>query len=84
MQGLDVPSEQTDQHVLEELPTHTLTALPSNPEAAKCMICLNDYAIGDVVKTLPCFHMFHPDCINEWLGRSKLCPLCRASVEFMG
>ena len=81
MQGLEVPSEQAEPRIVENLPTHTLRAVPSNPEAARCMICLNDYLVGDVVKTLPCFHMFHPDCINEWLERSKLCPLCKTSVE---
>ena len=81
MQGLDMPEEQTNPSILQNLPTHELRSLPSNPEAARCMICLNDYVIGDIVKTLPCFHMFHPDCVNEWLKRSKLCPLCKTSVE---
>lgn len=63
------------------LPTHKLKSIPSNPEAARCMICLTDYSIGEMVKTLPCFHMFHPECIDTWLEKSKLCPLCRASVE---
>lgn len=84
MQGLEVPTEVTDPRVVERLPTHTLRSLPSNPEAARCMICLNDYEIGDLVKTLPCFHMFHPQCINEWLGRSELCPLCKTSVQISG
>lgn len=83
MQGMDVQTEQTDERIVGSLPTHTLTNLPSNPEAARCMICLNDYDVGDTVKTLPCFHMFHPDCIHQWLERSKLCPLCKTSVEII-
>jgi hypothetical protein len=66
---------------VQALPIHKLSTIPSNPEAARCMICLTDYVVGDDVKTLPCFHMFHPECINTWMEKSKLCPLCRASVE---
>lgn len=84
MQGLEIPQEQTDQRIIESLPSRSLTSIPSNPEASRCMICLNDYQIGDVVTTLPCFHMFHPECITEWLNRSKLCPLCKTSVEIIG
>ena len=81
MQELDIPPERTDQRIIDSLPVHKLTSLPSNPEAARCMVCLYDYAISDAVKTLPCFHMFHPDCIQQWLEKSKMCPLCKTSVE---
>ena len=30
----------------------------------KCMICIMDYEEGDNVRTMPCLHFFHTDCID--------------------
>jgi len=32
-----------------------------------CAICCDNYKRGDLQKTLPCFHVFHSDCIDPWL-----------------
>ena len=32
-------------------------------------------------RVLPCFHKFHVACIDEWLARKKLCPLCNTSID---
>lgn len=61
--------EQQIQGASEEaismLPTHKIAVIPEDPEAAKCMVCLSEYELGEEVKTLPCFHMFHTECVNE-------------------
>ncbi|RHZ08941.1 hypothetical protein DYB37_005299 [Aphanomyces astaci] len=46
-----------------------------------CSICLGEwneveYADMRVVK-LPCSHVFHEECVLDWLGVSSECPLCR-------
>jgi len=45
-----------------------------------CAICLEDFAGSTSVKVLPCRHGFHVPCIDEWLARSDLCPICKHSV----
>jgi hypothetical protein len=46
-----------------------------------CSICRCDFGKGDEVSRLPsCNHLFHADCISEWLSRSHTCPVCRADV----
>ena len=41
-----------------------------------CSICMESYTASQSVKTLPCHHYFHADCIDVWLCSASLnCPL---------
>ncbi|CBY22351.1 unnamed protein product [Oikopleura dioica] len=46
----------------------------------ECTICMDDFVMSYVVRTLPCKHYFHSDCIDPWLRRNASCPTCRAAV----
>ncbi|KAH0906249.1 hypothetical protein HID58_038076, partial [Brassica napus] len=46
----------------------------------QCSICLVDYVMGDKITTLPCKHIYHKDCISQWLKQSKVCCVCKAEV----
>ncbi|KAJ2551732.1 E3 ubiquitin-protein ligase hrd1 [Coemansia sp. RSA 1933] len=35
---------------------------------------------GDTPKRLPCSHVFHFNCLRNWLERQQSCPTCRHSV----
>lgn len=43
----------------------------------KCLICLENFKMGDYLTTLPCFHYFHETCIDTWLDVHVTCPLCK-------
>jgi hypothetical protein len=45
-----------------------------------CSICLGEFGDGDELRMLPCLHVFHVACIDQWLGLSHECPLCKRSV----
>lgn len=47
--------------------------------AAQCVICIEDYEVGDDISVMPCSygHSFHHACLADWLARSRFCPLCR-------
>ena len=45
-----------------------------------CTVCMEDYKEGDSLRTLPCLHQFHANCIDEWLGYKSSCPVCKASI----
>ena len=49
---------------------------------ALCSICLESFAIADAVVTLPCFHIFHATCVDDWLSRSEelACPECALAI----
>jgi hypothetical protein len=44
-----------------------------------CAICLEDYKQGDEIcwSHNLCAHVFHQECIVEWLVRHDGCPICR-------
>jgi len=46
-----------------------------------CSICITSFELGERIKHLRCDHMFHVDCISEWLSKhSQTCPLCNCTV----
>ena len=47
----------------------------------ECSICQENFVIDQDIKTLPCFHIFHPDCIDPWLGNHSTCPICRLEMR---
>jgi hypothetical protein len=52
-------------------------------DGASCCICTEDYKIGSNIKTLPCKHEFHTDCVDKWLIINASCPMCRASIAMV-
>ncbi|KAK4774995.1 hypothetical protein SAY86_009930 [Trapa natans] len=47
----------------------------------KCSICQEEYVDDDKVGRLQCKHMYHADCISQWLRLKNWCPICKSSVE---
>ena len=47
----------------------------------KCPICLDDFCPGVVVRQLPCSHIYHVKCIDQWLSLDhQKCPLCKRDI----
>ena len=50
-------------------------------ELPTCRICTEEYVPGARLRQLPCHHIFHRDCIDEWIGkRHATCPVCRMNL----
>ncbi|XP_047237033.1 E3 ubiquitin-protein ligase RNF165 isoform X4 [Girardinichthys multiradiatus] len=47
----------------------------------KCTICLSMLEDGEDVRRLPCMHLFHQACVDQWLATSRKCPICRVDIE---
>lgn len=46
-----------------------------------CSICYCNINPEEEVNRLPCNHLFHVDCIKEWLCKEKTCPLCKQELH---
>jgi Ring finger domain len=42
-----------------------------------CSICLVEFCNGEVIRSIPCGHVFHATCLSCWLQSETTCPLCR-------
>eukprot|EP00544_Gedaniella_sp_CCMP2646_P004939 CAMPEP_0202487020 /NCGR_PEP_ID=MMETSP1361-20130828/5458_1 /ASSEMBLY_ACC=CAM_ASM_000849 /TAXON_ID=210615 /ORGANISM="Staurosira complex sp., Strain CCMP2646" /LENGTH=226 /DNA_ID=CAMNT_0049116317 /DNA_START=116 /DNA_END=796 /DNA_ORIENTATION=- len=56
----------------------------SSEASMECSICLHNFQVGDhVSETSVCSHLFHGDCLKQWLdsnNRAACCPYCRADI----
>ncbi|KAK8956383.1 putative E3 ubiquitin-protein ligase RHA2B [Platanthera guangdongensis] len=46
-----------------------------------CRVCLARFEMDSVVNRLPCGHLFHKSCVEQWLDyQNETCPLCRSHL----
>ncbi|OLY85284.1 RING finger protein 165 [Smittium mucronatum] len=47
-----------------------------------CLICFEKINIGEDIRRIPCLHMFHRECLDQWLlERVGSCPNCRLDLH---
>lgn len=47
-----------------------------------CSICIEQVNDKELVKRLPkCGHMYHAGCIDTWLDKNNICPVCRVALS---
>ncbi|XP_038841877.1 RING finger protein 150-like, partial [Salvelinus namaycush] len=45
-----------------------------------CAVCIEGYKPNDVVRILPCRHLFHKNCVDPWLLDHRTCPMCKMNI----
>ena len=46
----------------------------------ECIVCYEDYKIGDSIAKLKCGHMMHKKCARDWLAHN---PTCMSFIIFI-
>ncbi len=50
------------------------SVLEDIPNEQECSICME--SLEKEIVQLPCEHIYHKECIDQWFSNSKRCPLC--------
>lgn len=45
-----------------------------------CAVCIEQFKVGESVRSLPCQHQFHKSCIDLWLMEKPTCPMCKLDI----
>ncbi|KAK7362121.1 hypothetical protein VNO77_04222 [Canavalia gladiata] len=73
----DDDDDDFDQEEEVEGENHHGLEIVEQEGSRMCAICFEDFRIG---VCMPCFHMFHKDCIDGWLRIGNSCPMCRCQM----
>jgi Ring finger domain len=45
-----------------------------------CSICLDEFLAESQLYTIPCKHLFHKECLEDWVAENYKCPVCRGEI----
>jgi len=82
---VEEPAEELGDHLSEEekiaeVEKRRIARAEEGEDDPVCSICLGCFTDGEDCRMLPCLHVFHTTCIDQWLGVSGECPLCKRDV----
>ncbi|XP_040849752.1 E3 ubiquitin-protein ligase RNF149 isoform X2 [Ochotona curzoniae] len=68
--------------VIGQLPLHTVkhTEKGIDVDPENCAVCIENFKVKDIIRILPCKHIFHRICIDPWLLDHRTCPMCKLDV----
>lgn len=58
-----------------------LKQYPGLASIDECLICLDKIVESDFIRMTYCTHIFHYNCIDNWLEKNKVCPACRSDLD---
>jgi len=65
---------------VNDLPCRKFDGTPLPGEQTDCPVCLTSFKKGEKLKSLPCVHFFHKECIDTWLSVGHNCPVCKTEL----
>ncbi|XP_054819481.1 E3 ubiquitin-protein ligase At1g12760-like [Prosopis cineraria] len=81
------PVSPASDQLISLLPSRPYAPLPPSPDSHdhsqehdECCICLAKYKEKEQVRELPCNHIFHQKCVDQWLRIISCCPLCKQGI----
>lgn len=77
----DMIERNTFPHKYRRVRKQPLSEADIDDSSEKCTICLSEFETDEDVRRLPCMHLFHIDCVDQWLSTNKRCPICRVDIE---
>ncbi|XP_058775857.1 probable E3 ubiquitin-protein ligase ZFP1 [Vicia villosa] len=69
----------TEEQIHTYIETETYVSNPNETSTQNetCTICQEDYVEGEIIGRLDCKHLYHLECIKQWLMKKNTCPICK-------
>ncbi|MBW02870.1 E3 ubiquitin-protein ligase-like protein, partial [Eschrichtius robustus] len=79
---LKLSHRKETKKLIGQLPLHTVKHGEKgiDVDAESCAVCIENFKGKDVIRILPCKHIFHRICIDPWLLDHRTCPMCKLDV----
>ncbi|XP_031094929.1 E3 ubiquitin-protein ligase SDIR1-like [Ipomoea triloba] len=61
----------------QEPPVNSAAVAKPTDDELTCSVCLEQVNEGELIRSLPCLHQFHANCIDPWLRQQGTCPVCK-------
>ncbi|CAF4775603.1 unnamed protein product, partial [Rotaria sp. Silwood2] len=71
------PNPPATQENIDAVPVISFGKEPDQFNQTECAICRTNFEAGESLKKLHCGHLFHPECVANWLQITRICPICR-------
>ena len=68
------------KHQIKMLPQITFKNFLSFNNQTNCLICQENFVEQEQLRKFNCGHIFHIECVDQWLENEKTCPTCKKSV----
>lgn len=75
----EAPAASAAARLLAEVPVFKAEKKSEEP----CVVCREDIRVGQMCRRLPCLHLFHRECIDQWIAVKATCPLDNLKLEEM-
>lgn len=74
-------NEGLDDEIIKKYPEGTIKSVKKlSADKKKCLICLEKFVKGQKTIALPCIHIFHSECIKQWMKKKNFCPICKNKI----
>ena len=75
-----VAQKHIDRLPLETYDAKAATSAHNDDSEVKCLVCQHEYNDQEQLRRLPCGHVFHAECVDEWLMKNDNCLYCRKCI----
>ncbi|EDW24827.1 GL24353 [Drosophila persimilis] len=79
---IEIGIPRATQDVIASLPFRKVRESELVGVDPKCSVCMESLQAGEILKSMPCKHEFHDQCLIRWLKESYSCLLCRFQLKF--
>lgn len=75
----DTMSTNEDMKINEDCVRYSKINIPQKRKQT-CSICISNFKCSDNLYKISCNHLFHKECLDEWVKHKQECPVCRSSI----